>query len=356
MSLFAASDVAVNNDWKVSVNVEPVLEFFDKAKHYFTTYVMEFTSVHWYILACWMLSFFIVPVKFRSLGAVVISPIWLPFWLAARLLTSVLAVKRANNTLAMSDHYASSTAKVEAVSSVLQTAADRLVGVSANFEKLKAVVNNVDETTAGVKDDLRNVCNMLLKELKDNNKVMRDQAELISSLKDKISLGQNGQEAQKLAKVNAKMLEDQIEMIAKLLENNKADKVDPISAKGEVYYPVKKESEVLCSNKVLESIIKSFTDKSDDYYVALGHTVTKPNGAKTFAYRLGVRLGALRGKEPFNAYRDLYIVDGDKQVESILENGLPVLKKQESFSSRAANYVGPKSSRLLDENTFLKNL
>lgn len=357
MNLFASSDVVADNGWKVSVNVEPLMNVLEKGKYYFSNYVMDFTLVHWYVLSCWLLSFFIVPVKFRSLGSVVISPLWLPFWLVARVLTSVLAVKRANNTLAMSDHYATSTAKVEAMVPQIQNAADRLVGVSTNFDKLNNSVSGVDRKLSvmmeGFDDnldmvkDLKNTFKLLHEQLVLNAKQISDQKVLIDSLKTQLGDNASKFEAEKLAKFNVKLMEDQLSMIEKLLKSNSAS---PNGHSVMLSDSLENDS----AKKILDQILKKFSDKSDDYYVGLGHVATNADGKMSFVYQLGVRLGALRGKESFNPDRDLYVGEKSRNLDmapvaKLVKQDIPVAKK---FNDNVKN----NSSRLLDDNDFLRNL
>lgn len=262
------------------VNFGPVMDFFSGVGSSISNgygYMQDQPILMWYLIGAWVLSAFIVPLKFRSLGTIAISPLWLPVYMLCKGAGFVFSAKRGNNVLAMTEVLAANTLSVKDAASELKEAAATIAkSGGGKIPNIGVVTKNqqvLNESMSKIVDKIDD----------DNAAVLTAIGELHDEL-----LG---------------FLESQLEAFSATEE---------YASEGE--YTVS-NAETEGKMEAVNAICDAFADKGDDFIVSLGSVKQPSRNTRSFQYRIGIRLGALRngdfGHDDVTVLRDHAPTTGD---------------------------------------------
>lgn len=150
------------SEMNLKIDFGPVIEFFKTLPTNTQTFMSGMEGWHYYLLFAWVFSFFVVPPKLKSLGSVLLAPVWMPFFAVARTINFVLAAKRGSSVVAMTESVSRATVNLENTAGKLQEAQEGIDECIEDFKnELKTLRNNALDSFNAWNEKLENQASQL---------------------------------------------------------------------------------------------------------------------------------------------------------------------------------------------------
>lgn len=286
------------------IDLTPVVNFCNEVP----TYAALVEWWHVYILLFWVLGFYVLPRKWKSVPAMAVAPVWLPFYY-----------------LGIGLNYAFSFAKsfLSFRSNVLMNMQEfqtLLESCEVELKNIRTVSNHSFDTLDEVENDIANLSKKLEVSLNEISKKTDGFQNLSES--DRTIL----KKLDELSKKNTSTASPTVTTYPAPVNGTVLT-----SGSGHVVH-MQDTAQSTTDLSALQKALAAFSGLSDDWYIAVGSL--KKADTYDFSYAFGIRLGALR-KGVVKA-NDICMppVNNDKtltyKVKYVLPNGLPVISHEKA--------------------------